>query len=153
MKMDMMNSLSAVLAAVINDTVTTFGDPQLVSKLCDHMENVTHHRGIFFRQCICRGNMVFRYNQNMYRCRRTNIMEGVYLLILIHFIRGNFPLYDFAKKTIHSGFSLRLFQLTLHRIGNSSESLCRLFGLLAACLCTVRLTAATAAGNLCDLTD
>ncbi|GIO06739.1 hypothetical protein J31TS6_27670 [Brevibacillus reuszeri] len=46
-------------------------------------------------------NMLFRDHEYVYGSNRIDIVKGDHVLVLINFVGGEFPVYDFAKNAVH----------------------------------------------------
>ena len=70
----MIDSLSAVAAAVRNNTIAFF-QAEFLYQLADHSVNVSEQRGIAVRQLVGRNNFLLWNYQNVDGCLRIDIVK------------------------------------------------------------------------------
>lgn len=105
MKMDMMDGLSAVLAAVVYNTVAVF-KLFLLRNFCNRLKNVSYFRAVGGINLVRRADMLFGNYYNVERGFWVYVVKRVNILILIDLCTGNLPRCYFAEKTIRNFLTL-----------------------------------------------
>ena len=99
MKMQMLNRLSAVLAAIIDYSEALF-EAVFLSELRRHLENMRNNRTVGRIDLHSRRNVFLRDYEHMKGRLRCNILKGKHLIVLINLGAGNIRLLS-HKKTGH----------------------------------------------------
>lgn len=92
--------LSRIRSAIDDYTVTFFVKFKFLSHLVGHSVQMAYEGFIIFFEIKKAGNVLARYDQNMDRSHRINILKGNYLIILIYNIGIKLPVYDLAKNAV-----------------------------------------------------
>src|SRR6056297_2461995 len=95
------NSLSGALIGVKYRPVSAFRYILIFRYLRGNKKHVPDKLFVTFFHFIERGEMFFRYNQNMHRRLRIYILEREYFFILVNFFCINFTFYHLAEQTVH----------------------------------------------------
>ena len=93
--------LARILAAVVDNAIAVC-DAGSFCNLRQCLKELSDHGAVcgIDLVCACR-NMRLGDHDNMHGRLRINIVERIYLRLLIHLFRGDVPAYDLTKQAIH----------------------------------------------------
>lgn len=100
MEMQMSDGLSAVLAAIIDNTVAVF-QAFLLGDLGDRLENTGYEVAVFGIYAIGTFDMLFGNYHRMERSLRCNIGERINIVVLEYLGRRHLTCRYLTKKAVH----------------------------------------------------
>ena len=99
-QVDVEHGLTRVGLAVEHKAGTAFFETEVFrDKLCA-VEHLAHEFAIFRLHVHDSRDVALRYDQEVYRCLRGDVVEGENIVVFVDFLGRDFTLDDFAEKTI-----------------------------------------------------